>query len=293
MNVFTIKDLENLSGVKAHTLRIWEQRYAFLKPQRTRTNIRYYSSEELKKILNIALLNKYGYKISHIDRMSDSEISSKILLLSNSQAQHERLINELIHRMIDLELEGFERIIDDYVAARGIEKTITQLVFPFMEKIGILWMTNHINPAQEHLVSNIVRQKLIVGIEGVISPIQSSKKILLFLPEGEFHEIGLLFTYFLLKSRGIGVLYLGASVPLADVDYVINLKKPDFIYTHLTAISQAFHFDRFISQLTQRIQNVPIIISGQMARTYEKKIPHSVQFKKSFNEVLDFISTIR
>jgi len=159
MNAFTIKDLENLTGIKAHTIRIWEQRYSFLRPQRTDTNIRYYNNDELKKILNISLLNKYGYKISHIDRMSEGEIGDKIMTLNNSLAQQERVINDLIQQMVDLNIEEFESNLTEYIRLRGIEKTINQIIFPFMERIGVLWITGHINPAQEHLVSNIIRQK--------------------------------------------------------------------------------------------------------------------------------------
>ena len=164
MNKFTIKDLENLSGIKAHTIRIWEQRYAFLKPQRTATNIRYYSNVELKTLLNISLLNKYGYKISHINRMNNDELREKILTLSNSQAQQERIVNDLIQHMIDFNMEEFELVLDSFILSRGVEKAITFIIFPFLERIGILWLTDHINPAQEHLVTNIVRQKIIVGI---------------------------------------------------------------------------------------------------------------------------------
>jgi len=293
MNAFTIKDLENLTGVKAHTIRIWEQRYSFLKPQRTDTNIRFYNNEELKTILNIALLNKYGYKISHIDRMSPEEMRDKILSLSNSLAQQERVINELIQHMIDLDVERFEDVLDEYIRARGIEKAINHIIFPFMERIGVLWITDHINPAQEHLVSNIIRQKLIVGIETIRSLVVIKRTILLFLPESEYHEIGLLFIQYLLKSRGIGTIYLGANVPLDDVQYVVDMKKPDFIYTHLTSVSNSFSFERFLGNLTRRFENTPIIISGRLTQAYEKRIPAKINFKRSLSEVMEFIGTIR
>src|SRR4051812_29834092 len=138
MNAFTIKDIENLSGVKAHTIRIWEQRYNFLKPQRTETNIRFYPNEELKMLLNIALLNKYGFKISHIDKMKPEQVHEKIITLSHAQAQQERLINALIQCMVDLDMEKFETLMDDHIRQKGIDKTITLLVFPFLERIGIL-----------------------------------------------------------------------------------------------------------------------------------------------------------
>ncbi len=292
MNAFTIKDLENLTGIKAHTIRIWEQRYNFLKPQRTDTNIRYYSNNELKKILNIALLNRYGFKISHIGKMSDDDIHGKILGINNTEAQQERVINELIQKMIDLELVSFELVIDEHIRVKGIEKTIHKIIFPFMERIGVLWVTGHINPAQEHLVSNIIRQKLIVGTQAISNLIPTKKTALLFLPEGEFHELGLLFIQYLLKNRGIGVLYLGTNIPLEDVDYVVKHKAPDFIYTHLTSVSNLFNFDRFIQQSQKRFSSIPLIISGRLASIYDKSIPPNVHFKKSLQEVTAFVTEL-
>lgn len=166
MNAFTIKDLENLSGIKAHTIRIWEQRYSFLKPQRTNTNIRFYTNDDLKLILNIALLNKYGYKISNINKMSGSEIEAKILTLSQTRANEERVINQLIETMVELRIDEFEAVLGQYIYSQGFDQAIRLIIFPFLERIGLLWQTNHVNPAQEHIVSNIIRQKIIVAIEG-------------------------------------------------------------------------------------------------------------------------------
>jgi DNA-binding transcriptional MerR regulator len=289
---YTIKDLENLSGIKAHTIRIWEQRYSFLKPGRTGTNIRYYSNEELKKVLNIALLNKYGYKISHIDKMNEGELKEKILSLNPVQAQQERIVNELIQYMVDLDVENFEELLDNCIMTRGIERTIPQIIFPYLEKIGILWLTNHINPAQEHLVSNIIRQKLIMGIDRVSSPLKKGKTVLLFLPEGEYHELGLLFMHYLLKSKGVGIIYLGCSIPMDDVEYVVKLKKPDYLYTHLTTVGHKFNFDKFLAGIGKKFPETPVIISGQMASTCQKKIHPPVQFKKTFAEVMEFATGI-
>ena len=161
-----------------------------------------------------------------------------------------------------------------------------------MERIGVLWITGHINPAQEHLVSNIIRQKLIVGTEAV-SPMFTLKKAgLLFLPEGEYHELGLLFIQYLLKSRGLYVYYLGANVPMDDVEYVVKHKQPDFIYTHLTSVSSVFNFDKFIQQSLKRFGQTPLIISGRLAATYEHKIPSEIHFKRSLQEVTSFISDL-
>ncbi|MBX2918389.1 MAG: MerR family transcriptional regulator [Ferruginibacter sp.] len=292
MHSFTIKDLEKLSGIKAHTIRIWEQRYSFLKPARTDTNIRYYSNEELKTILNVALLNKYGFKISHIDKMKDAEMKEKILLLSQQEAQQERIVNSLIQYMVDLDMENFEKLLDSFIATRGIEKTILQIIFPYLNKIGILWLTNHINPAQEHLVSNIIRQKLIVGIQHVESRVHSQKSVLLFLPEGEYHELGLLFVNYLLKSRGVSTYYLGCCISNDDVEFVATLKKPDYLYTHLTTCGTKFNLDKFITAISKKITTIPIVISGQLTLSYHKKLTAPILFKKSFSEVMDFVSEL-
>jgi DNA-binding transcriptional MerR regulator len=292
MNAFTIKDLENLSGIKAHTIRIWEQRYNFLKPQRTGTNIRYYSNEELKTVLNIALLNKFGYKISHINKMSRAEVSEKILALAQSQAQQERIINEMINFMVDLDIDKFEELIDAHILSKGIDKTITQVIFPFLERIGILWITNHINPAQEHLVTNIIRQKIIVGIESAYAHAPGSMSVLLFLPEGEFHELGLLYMYYLLKVKGLRILYLGANVPLKDVEFVADIKKPDYLYTHLTSVAANFNFDKFLTLVQTRLQNFQLIISGQLTQTYKKKVPPFINFRKSMTEVQEYVAAL-
>jgi DNA-binding transcriptional MerR regulator len=292
MNAFTIKDLENLSGIKAHTIRIWEQRYNFLKPQRTGTNIRYYSNDELKTVLNIALLNKYGFKISHIDKMQPDEIRSRILSLGDAQAIQERIVNELVQEMVDLEIEKFEKILAGYIAGKGIERTVIQILFPFLEKIGILWLTGHINPAQEHLVTNVIRQKLIVAIETCVTHLDRDRTVLLFLPEGEHHELGLLFMYYMLKNRGLKTIYLGANVPVKDVAYVVNLKKPDLVFTHLTATSSSFNLEKFLNQVSTQFTGVSTVISGQQTQTYSKPVPGGVTFKKSLSEVMEYLSSI-
>lgn len=289
MNAFTIRDLENLTGVRAHTIRIWEQRYGFLRPQRTDTNIRYYNNEELKKILNISLLNKYGYKISRINQMSEKEINEKLLALSQSEAIQERIINELIQSMVDLDMDSFERVLDQQIRQRGIEKTILELIFPYMERIGVLWLTSHIHPVQEHLVTNIIRQKLLVGTESLPAPLPNAKMVLLFLPEGEFHELGLLYIQYILKNNGIRVYYLGANVPVNDIEIVVKAKSPDFIYVHLTMHATGQIMDRFITKLISKAGTTPIILAGRATQNFEKKLPKGIQQAKSVNDVLSII----
>jgi len=292
MTKFTIKDLENLSGIKAHTIRIWEQRYSFLKPSRTDTNIRYYSNDDLKAILNISILNKYGYKISHINKMSVNDVQARVAELNLAGAQQERIVNELIQVMVDLDISGFEKIIDKQIAANGIEKVILRIIFPFFERIGILWQTGHINPAQEHLTTNIIRQKLIVGIDQAKPVLKAKRSFLLFLPEREHHELGLLLVYYLLKKRGAEVFYIGANVPLKDAQFVNDTKKPDFIYIHLTSTSPGFNFEKFIRQTSEKISKPKIIISGFPTHGYKKVLPKNVEFKHSLVELVEFISSL-
>jgi DNA-binding transcriptional MerR regulator len=292
MDAFTIKDLENLSGIKAHTIRIWEQRYNFLNPSRTDTNIRYYSNEELITLLNIALLNKYGYKISHIDKMQPIEMKERIFSLTQSEAQLERIVNELIECMVDLRIDDFESVLDFQIASKGIEKTITQIIFPFLERIGILWVTSRVNPAQEHLVTNIIRQKLIVGIEKTMPTLKADATALLFLPEGEHHELGILFMYYLLKTRGVKVLYLGANVPMRDVVYVADLKKPSFLYTHLTSVASNFNFEKFLGKVGATMSNYSVVVSGLLTQNYKKTIPTNVNLKRSLPEVMDYLGKL-
>ena len=290
---FSIKELESLSGIKAHTIRIWEQRYQFLKPGRTSTNIRTYNNEELKTLLSVALLNKFGYKISRIDEMDPEQRSKAILNLPYAEAREEHLLNELIGYAIDLRPIHFEELINAYIDRNGIAKTISQLIFQFLEKVGILWQTSRINPAQEHTVTNIIRQKIISAID-TLQPVYETKPLyLLFLPEDEHHELGLLVVYYLLRQKGIPVLYLGANVPLADVQYVIRLRKPSALYLHLTSFPRQLRFENFLRQLSTVAADTKILISGSITQGYQKPLPSSTTFFQTFSAVLSYISSLK
>ena len=292
MSSYTIKDLEQISGIKAHTIRVWEQRYHFLQPQRTETNIRSYSADELKVILNVSLLNKYGYKISHIDKMNALEMEEKILGLNQLDAEKERVVNALIKEMVSLNMQAFERQLNNYIGEKGIEKTITDIIFSFLERVGILWVTNHINPAQEHLSSNLIRQKIILGIEKLPSLYQANKHIVLFMPEGEYHEVGLLFVHFLLKQKGISVDYLGANVPIVDLKYLTERKKVDYLYAHITAPIKGFKLGKFLDQLGVVNTQIPIVISGQMVQDYKGVVAPHIHIKRTLSATMEFLHSL-
>lgn len=290
---FTIRELETLSGIRAHTIRIWEQRYGFLKPSRTATNIRTYSNEELKTLLTVALLNKYGYKISRIDQMHQEERTNAALQLPHEDAHRAHLVNEMIGCMVDLNNIGFEALLNRHIAKYGIEQTITQLIFSFLEKVGLLWQTSRIVPVQEHIVSNIIRQKIVSAIEQLPLPEQEKPLFLLLLPEDEHHELGLLFVHYLLRRQRLPVIYLGANVPVKDVGYLMRLRQPDHIYLHLTSFPPQHSFQKYIHLLAAQAGQIPIHISGSVTHAYKRSWPEQIQLLKSFMEVTAYISSVR
>lgn len=288
---FTIKELEALSGIKAHTIRIWEQRYNFLKPSRTTTNIRTYSSEELKTILTVALLNKHGYKISRINNMAPVQRRQEVMALNTNEAIIEHLVNDLISTMIDLDGAGFETIINRHIAQHDIFTTLQTLVFPFLEKTGTLWQTSRINPAHEHLATAIIRQKLISAIDQLPLPTTGKPLFVLLLPEDEHHELGLLLAYFLLKKEGVPVLYLGASVPLKDVSYVVDIKKPAYLYLHLTSFPSRQSLQKYLSSLSTTT-GTSVIISGAAVQMFKKELPAGIQTITSFDALFSFLHSL-
>jgi len=289
---FTIKELEALSGIKAHTIRIWEQRYNFLKPSRTETNIRRYSNDELKTLLTVALLNKYGYKISRIDSMSHEERKKAVLELSHEEAYNERIVNKMIGYMIGLRNIEFEKLLNDYIDEHGIEKTITEIIFYFLEKVGILWHTNHILPVQEHIVSNIVRQKILSAIDHLPLVHKQSPVFLLFLPEDEHHEMGLLFVYYLLRKRKLPVIYLGSSVPFKDVQFLFENKTPDYLYLHLTAFPRKHDLQKYLTHLSHKFSKTKILLSGSAIAAYKKPFSPNVIKLQSLEEVISYIKSV-
>jgi MerR family transcriptional regulator, light-induced transcriptional regulator len=290
---FSIKELESLSGIKAHTIRIWEQRYNFLRPSRTTTNIRRYNNEELKTLLTVALLNKYGYKISRIDEMQPDQRTEAVLNLQQPDAYDEYVINELIGCMIDLKSNEFEKLLTKEIEQRGIEKTIAGIIFLFLERVGILWQTNRLRPVQEHIVSAIIRQKIIFAIDGLPFPQAESPLFILFLPEGEHHELGLLYVYYLLRKNGIATIYLGANVPLKDIQYILQVKPPQYLYLHLTSFAGQPKFQRLLQQLQQDAGQASIVISGFVAQLLKKVSYPDVQMLQSLSSVQAYINTIK
>lgn len=288
---FTIKELEALSGIKAHTIRIWEQRYHFLKPSRTQTNIRKYSNEELKTLLTVALLNKNGYKISRIDHMLPEQRRNTILQLTDQEARREQVVNELIAAMIDLDMLLFEKILVEQVQQLGIVDAITTVVFLFLDKVGILWQTNRINPVHEHIATNCIRQKIISAIDHLPAAQRAEPLFLLFLPEGEHHELGLLVVYLLLKQRRLPAVYLGANVPQRDVVYITGRLQPRYLYMHLTSLPPRQNFSKFVAAVCAPLKDQSLVLSGQ-ATDRRAALPEPVLTLHSLDAVLRFLDCL-
>lgn len=288
---YSINDLEKITGIKAHTIRMWEKRYNAVEPERTSTNIRYYKDCDLKKLLNISTLNKHGIKISHIIKMCPEEINDKVLEISNSSSDYEDYINSLVVAMIEINEDGFEKILSNTLLKIGFEKTVTHVLYPFLEKIGILWLIGTVNPAQEHFIVNLIRQKIIVAIDAQENLYnEKSKTFLLFLPEKEMHELGLLFYSYILKKNGHKVIYLGQSVPMEDVLKVISVRKVDYLFTYFIAAMAPEEIPSYLEKLSAKSDKRKIFITGHQLAQNQIELPANVvpvKNTESFREIIN------
>jgi DNA-binding transcriptional MerR regulator len=276
---YSIKELEHLSGVKAHTIRIWEQRYGILQPKRTETNIRYYDDNDLKSLLNIAFLNEHGYKISKIAQMDDHQICNAVMAIScEEKTGYSQQTNALLVAMVDMDEEAFDKVMSTAILQLGFEKTMQDLVYPFIRKVGILWQTDHIKPAHEHFISNLVRQKLVVAIDGqVVRRREQASRYLLYLPEGELHELALLYMAYLLRCRHQQVLYLGQNLPFSDLLLAADKFQPDYVCSVLTTTPDRESVQEYIHLLSAHLPDSTIYLYGHQAQHDFLEFPGNVR----------------
>lgn len=287
MAQYSIKDLENFTKIKAHTLRIWEQRYALLSPERTDTNIRYYSDKDLKKILNINLLYQNGLKISKIAKLSEKEIfreAAKILLEDEVSGRDE--INSFVENILALNEAGIQESLKRITQKIGMERLYTEVLIPLLEKVGTLWQVDAISVSHEHFLSNILREFLITNISGVENARVAKGKVVLFLPEHEKHELSLLFYYFLLKKKGYDCFYLGQSVPMKDLREFVNETEPDFIVTSLIAEVTSEDFSELMSGLIELINPKKIFLGGYQLEKHKLAVPEGVNVVQSIDDII-------
>lgn len=268
MGSYSIRDLERLSRVKAHTIRIWEKRYGLLRPERSATNIRSYSDDDLRRLLSIAQLNDRGVKISHIARFSESEMKARVLELESLGGTPADQVESLVVATIELDEVRFEKVVAGCVLRLGFEQCMFQVLIPFMRRVGMLWQVGALKPGQEHFISNLIRQKVIVAIDGLPAP-QSDvgRTVVLFLPEGELHELGLLFACYLVRRQGHRAIYLGQSVPLEDLGAVADRCKPHVLIGSIHATGGPQRLEAYLRRLEKRFPDVRILMYADHRRT--------------------------
>ena len=274
MAQYSIKEVETLSGVKAHTLRIWEQRYEFLRPERTDTNIRFYSDDQLRLLLNVATLNRSGMKISKIAGLKNGELNKAVLQVFEKTHQADNLLDSLIHAMLDFDEQRFEKVLSSAIVKLGFEEAFIQLIFPFMSRTGVLWATGAVRVVQEHFITNLIRRKIYVAIDSInYKPSVDSKKFVLFLAEGETHDLLLLFTDYILRIRNHTVTYLGSSLPLKELDYIGGSLNPDFMVLYQTIQMDHMPFAEYLQRLSSAFPSSRILAGGYQISQVATPLP--------------------
>ncbi len=295
MAQYTIKDIEKLTGIKAHTIRIWEQRYGVVEPHRTETNIRFYDDDQLKMLLNISILVRNGKKISAISSLSTEELAKETLELLQdpghpTDAYFSVQIDGLVVAMMELDEARFEKIISNGTLRYGFETVMLRILIPFLQKVGLLWTAGEISVAQEHFITHLIRRKLIVAIDGQVLKYSHPQRFLLFLPEDELHELGLLFAKYLIKSRGFRVVYLGQAVPMHDVVVLKDLYQPDFMLTYFTSSYQSHKIQQDVNKLSQAFPTSQLLVCGPVMRYYKGDLPENVKFLAEIEDLLGLLN---
>jgi DNA-binding transcriptional MerR regulator len=291
MGKYSIKELEQLSGIKAHTIRIWEKRHNVIQPERTQSNIRYYSDDDLRKIINISILNNNGLKISKIAHLSQRDLSEQVQELAEVRQSMDLYIDQFVVAMIDLDEERFELLLSELNLKLGMERTITEVVYPFLEKIGILWQVGGVTPAQEHFITHLIRQKLIVAIDGLPLPPKSNSRAVLFLPEHELHELSLLFHHYLTKKAGYRTYYLGQSVPHQDLVSVVEQHNAKTLITVITSQPSLKHVQHYINKLGSDFPNLTVFVSGSIIRRTDIAYPPNVHLFSNALALRDMLTS--
>ncbi|WP_282054246.1 MerR family transcriptional regulator [Maribacter luteus] len=252
---FSIRDLENLSGIKAHTIRIWEKRYELLSPERTSTNIRTYSLASLQKLLNITLLYNNGYKISKIADLKETEIPVKVQEIVAVQNSKNHVLNTFKMAMINFDQNQFALTFNNLLADHSFRDIFKNYFIPLLTELGLLWQTDTITPAHEHFITGLIKQKIQVNIEKLQLnlPVKTNKTFVLYLPEGEIHEIGLLYLNYELILHGYKTIYLGQSIPLDNLEELFGFVENIYFISYFTVAPPKEKINKYIDELSNTI----------------------------------------
>ncbi|WP_299891782.1 MerR family transcriptional regulator [uncultured Lacinutrix sp.] len=290
---FSIKDLENLSGIKAHTIRIWEKRYNLFAPNRTETNIRYYSLKSLQKLLNISFLNRNGYKVSKIAKLKAEEIPNIVNEIAEHKDKNNYYVNLFKMSMLNFDQAIFYNTFNTLTREHSFDDIFCNIFVPLLDKIGLLWQTNTITPAHEHFIVELIKQKILTSIDIAQThlPIKQNKKIhVLFLPDNEIHEIGILYINYKLISIGFQSIYLGQSVPIDSLEYLKDYYEEITFVSSFTIKPEKdvlkTYLNEFSKKLLENTKNT-FLVCGRMVELIDKtKIEPSIKVFSTTNDLL-------
>ena len=288
---YSIADLEKFSGIKAHTIRMWEQRYDLLVPHRTDTNIRFYDDDQLRKLLNVAVLVRCGMRISQIAKLSEEEMATELEERTkdpHSNTSYARETNALLMSALTYDEDVFHRTFADCLMRFGLEDTYTRVLSPVLFRTGLMWSKSEMEVCQEHFISNLIRQKLFTAADKLANPKENAKTWVLFLPEQEEHEIGLLYANFLIRQYGGKVVYLGARVPMKDLAENIE-RNPDYMLTFLKHSASVEWMDKFIGRLGTTFKNYNPIVAGPEYLFSELEGTDGIQIMTNPNDLLNML----
>lgn len=284
MAEYKIRDIEILTGIRAHTIRIWEKRYGILVPSRTDTRIRTYTDSDVLLLLNIALLNRHGIKISRIAEMDDTEILDRAAKI-NLSGEADPEIGQLIVALISMNERLFRATLNQLKKEHGTLVAYQNYVLQFLERIGVMWQVGSINPAQEHFVANIIRQQLIAELETLPVPSGDGIKAILYLPEHEWHELGLLLYQYFLRSKGISTVYLGQSLPYASLLEAVEVVKPQVLVTAWVTSVDGKYYRNYFERLRKDLPHLKIVVGGYQSFEHRSELPPTVNVFQSLEEL--------
>ena len=292
--VFSIKDLENLSGIKAHTIRIWEKRYNVLQPMRSTTNIRNYDLQSLQKLLNVVLLHDYGYKISRIAENSTEKIELLVREIISEKSIKTHAINAFKMAMINFDQALFFNTYNNLLSGKSFREIFYEVVIPLMEEIGLLWQAGTVTPAQEHFITFLIKQKLLLNTEKlqILEPKYTDKVFVLYLPENEIHELGLMYLNYEILLKGYKTIYLGESVPIDSLTDMNKYYDTIVYVSYLTVQPTKDDINDYIEEITAKIinPNSQVYLLGRMTEFIDStNISDKILVYKS---VADFVQEL-
>jgi len=288
---FSIRDLENLTGIKAHTIRIWEKRYNLLSPNRSETNIRNYSLASFQKLLNISYLNNNGLKISKIASLKEEEIPIKVREIASRAKIEDHALNALKMAMVNFDQVLFYNTYNNLIENKSFSDIFYNVFLPLLNDIGLLWQTNTITPAHEHFISVHIKQKILLNIEKLqsLEPKPSTKSFVLFLPENEIHDIGLLFINYQLRSKGYHTIFLGESVPMESLIDITDFFEDITFLSFFTVYPEIENIPQYINKfddLLLKKQNTNLMLLGPKLNNYNtSNLPEKVKIYMSIEDL--------